>query len=107
MSSHRLEERWSKLSLSEQLANVGSEVIRAINWKEKGKEDYSKKATLKALELLDLTIKDKKNINRLKEILRMRELLADFLWFDNEYRSTAEDFRRYFYAFNYYINKLK
>ncbi len=100
----QVEERWFRFSLPEQLANVGSEVIRAINWKEKGKEEYFRKAAIRAFELLDLTIKDKKNINRLKEILRLRELLADFLWFDNRYNSTADSFRKYFYAFNYYIN---
>ena len=105
--SQDLERKWMKLSLPEQLANIGSEVIRAINWKQKGKEDYSKKATLRALELIDLTIKDKKNIHRLKEILRLRELLADFLWFDNEYNSSAESFKKYFYAFNYYVNNVK
>jgi len=93
----RIKEKWFKLSLAEQLANIGSEVIRAINWKEKGKENYSKEATLRAMELIDLTIKDKKNRYRLKEVLRLRELLADFLWFDNQYNSTAESFKKLFF----------
>ncbi len=93
----RIKEKWFKLSLTEQLANIGSEVIRAINWKEKGKENYSKEATLRAMELIDLTIKDKKNRYRLKEVLRLRELLADFLWFDNQYNSTAESFKKLFF----------
>jgi len=59
------------------------------------------------MELIDLTIEDKKNRYRLKEVLRLRELLADFLWFDNQYNSTAENFKKYFYAFNYYINNVK
>jgi hypothetical protein len=96
--------RWFKFSLPEQLANIGSEVIRAINWKEKGREDYFKEASLRVFELLDLTIKDEKNKSRLKEILRLRELLADFLWFDNQYHSAPESFKKYFYAFNYYVN---
>ncbi len=99
--------RWFELSLPEQLANVGSEVIRAINWKQKQKEEYSRQAALRAFELLDLTIKDEKNKSRLKEILRLRELLADFLWFDNRYNSSAESFKKYFYAFNYYVNRKK
>ena len=108
MSSYqKIRERWFKLSLAEQLANIGSEVIRAINWKEKGRKDYSKEATLRAIELIDLTIEDRKNRYRLKEVLRLRELLADFLWFDNQYNSTAESFKKYFYAFNYYINNVK
>jgi len=45
----KIKERWFKLSLAEQLANIGSEVIRAINWKEKGREDYSKEKLLYVL----------------------------------------------------------
>ena len=100
MSSYqKIRERWFKLSLAEQLANIGSEVIRAINWREKGKENYSKEATLRAIELIDLTVEDKKNRYRLKEVLRLRELLADFLWFDNQYNSTAESFKKLFLCF--------
>ena len=49
------------------------------------------------MELIDLTIEDKKNGYRLKEVLRLRELLADFLWFDNQYNSTAESFKKLFF----------
>jgi len=58
--SQALEERWFKLTLLEQLANIGSEVIRAINWKGKNREDYAREASLRAFKLLDLTIKDGK-----------------------------------------------
>ena len=54
------EERWFKLSFFEQMANLGSEVSRAIKWKKKDPE-RSKCAFESALELLDLTIKDIKN----------------------------------------------
>lgn len=52
--------RWFELNFIEQMANVGSEVERAMAWKEKGDEEYSQKAFERALELLDLTIEDKK-----------------------------------------------
>jgi len=33
--------RWSKLSLIEQMANIGSDVLRAINWKNrKNRENF-------------------------------------------------------------------
>ena len=44
--------RWSTFSLVEQMANVGSDVGRAINWKAKGNLPYSQKAFERALELL-------------------------------------------------------
>lgn len=93
--------RWFELSLVEQLANVGSDIIRTIQWKKKGDVAYSKKAFERALELLDLTIADPKNKGRLKEPLRVREALVDHFVFDNEYGTTDESWQNYFFAFNY------
>ena len=61
--------KWQKMSLIEQMANIGSEVERAINWKNKNDKEYSRMAFERALELIDLTISDGKNRWRLKEIL--------------------------------------
>lgn len=93
--------RWFKMPISEQLANVGSEVERTILWKNKNNQDYSQKAFERALELLDLTAGDKKNRHRLKEILRLREALVDYFLFDNEFSSSDELWRKYFYPFNF------
>ena len=58
--------RWTAFSLMEQMANVGSEVERAISWKDKGNPDYSRQAFYRALELMELTIADEKNKNGLR-----------------------------------------
>lgn len=92
--------RWVGLLLPEQMANIGSEVGRAISWRKKKKE-YSDLAFKRALELLDLTIGDKKNRSRLKELTRLREVLVDYFFFDNNYSSSDEKWQRYFYPFNY------
>jgi hypothetical protein len=91
--------RWKELSFFEQMANVGGEIERTLNWKRKGNEDYSRRAFERALELLDLTIDDVKNRSRLKEIVRAREALADHFAFDNAYCSTDSSWRNYFYSF--------
>ncbi len=93
--------RWNSLSLVEQLAHTGSEVERALNWKEKGNLDYSGRAADRALELLTLTVTDPKNLGRLRELTRVREALADFFYGDNSFRSTDASWRRYFRAFAY------
>jgi len=94
--------RWFAMSLFEQLANVGSEVERAIAWRNKKKE-YSTRAVERALELLELTINDHKHrkFSRLKELSRLKEVLLDFFYGDNQYSSSDELFRKYFYAFAY------
>ena len=93
------EDAWNALSCCEQLANVGSEIERAIKWKEKGNSRYMHLAFDRALELLDLTIADVKNRRRLKELVRTREALADFFVFDNSYHSSETIWRNYFNGF--------
>jgi len=91
--------RWRKFSLMEQLAHVGSEVERALNWREKGNLEYSRLALERALELMALTIGDPRHRSRLKEMTRLREALLDFFLGDNEFRSTERSWRTYFYAY--------
>lgn len=98
--------RWFGLSFIEQMANIGSEVIRAISWKKKGNFEYSKNAVERALELLYLTIDDPKNrkFARLKELCRLYETLVDYFYYDNIYDSSDELWYKYFFAFNYKAN---
>lgn len=91
--------KWNLLSFAEQMANIGSEIERTIKWKEKGRSDISSRAFERALELIDLTIADSKNRNRLRELLRVREAVSDHFYFDNFYQSTPESWQRYFGAF--------
>lgn len=91
--------KWFTLSFFEQMANIGSEVERAIAWKKKGSGDYAEQAFERALELLDLTITDKRNRLHLKELTRLREMLGDFFVFDNQYQSSDKAWQNYFYPF--------
>ncbi|MGD8744103.1 MAG: hypothetical protein PVJ52_00725 [Candidatus Woesebacteria bacterium] len=91
---------WSKLSLVEQLANVGSEVERAIKWKEKGNDDYSRMAYHRALELLSFTKDDCKDEAKLKEVCRLYEVLVDYFDGYNEYGSSDKLWRKYFDYFS-------
>ncbi len=67
--------RWSDLSFTEQMANIGSEVYRTSSWLAKNNDEYSTKAFERALELIDLTIEcaQEKRENALKELTRLRE----------------------------------
>ena len=93
--------RWFTFSLVEQLANVGSDVERTIQWKKRGNKEYSQHALERALELLDLTIADPKNKPRLKEILRVRNMFADHYMGINEFSFTDEYWQQYFFDFGY------
>jgi hypothetical protein len=91
--------KWFTLTLAEQLANIGSEVERAISWRERGDTARSEKAAGRALELIDLTVEDKRWKGRLKEILRTREVLCDVFFGDNYYNTSYDFLRKYFLYF--------
>jgi hypothetical protein len=87
---------WQSKPFLEQMANIGSEVYRAINWKEKGNEEYSQLAFERSLELFDLTKESKLTYPQYKELLRMREIWVDYFKYDNDYNSTGEGINKYF-----------
>jgi hypothetical protein len=93
--------RWKELTFCEQMANIGSEVERAMLWKQKNNQEYSQKALVRALELLSLTIAATKEKSKLKELARLHEVLVDYFWGENKYLSSDELWRKYFYPFNY------
>lgn len=93
-------------SLLFQMANIGSEVSRTLKWQSKNPE-IARRAFERSLELFDLTIADKKNVARLKEILRARELWIDFFAYDNFHRSTREQWEKYFLPFAVAVNSKK
>jgi hypothetical protein len=90
--------RWGRLTLAEQLANVGSEVGRLRRFSGRD-ERLAAGAFERALELLDLTLADARWRGRLKEIARARELLCDAAAGGGEYGSTLDALDRYFLAF--------
>ena len=96
--------RWQTMTLSQQLANIGSEFGRAAKRKEKGDREKEMKAFERGLELLDLSIQDapaKKTEHPgvLKELLRLREVMCDYFMGDNEYKTDREFIEKYFYDF--------
>jgi hypothetical protein len=86
------------------MANVASEVGRAIKWRNKGNSEYSRMAFERALELLDFTIRDARK-GRLRELTRLREVMVDYFAFDNVYGSSDRNWHNYFYGFNYAVAK--
>jgi hypothetical protein len=91
--------RWQAFSLVEQLANVGSEVERALSWAAWGNAEYSRNAFERGQKLMEFTIADPKHRGRLRELTRLREVLLDCFLEDNEYESPPENRHSYFHAY--------
>jgi len=95
------EGRWRQLSFIEQMANIGSEIERALKWRAKHNIVYCQNAFERALELIDLTLDSVRIYSRLKEIARLREAVVDFFAGSNEFVSTEASWRNYFSKFTY------
>ena len=93
--------RWSQLTFLEQMANIGSEVERALHWRAKNDAAYAQRAFERALELMDFTLGSVQSSARLKELARVREALVDYFCCQNQYASAEASWRKYFSAFTF------
>lgn len=91
--------RWAVMTSLEQLGNIGSEVERGLRWQQKGDDASAQNAIYRALDLIDLTVADEKWRFRLKELLRMREVLCDYFFGANIYSVTADMLRKDFLSY--------
>ena len=92
--------RWHALSLTEQMAHVGSEVERAIRAHASRNWSRFDNALTRALELFDLTAVDERwRGYRRREILRAREEFCRLFFDESVSNDSAGGLQRYFLAF--------
>ena len=97
--------RWAQMPFVEQMANVGSEISRALNWQKKGNAEFSRNAANRALELLFLTIDSVKVPSHYKELTRLHEVIVDYFYGENTFSSSEKVWRHYFDGFAYAARK--
>jgi len=92
--------RWERFSLVEQMANIGSEVDRAIRAREAGRHARAEHALARALALFDLTAASPRwHGPRRREILRAREEFCRIFFDPDVPAGSAAGLSRYFLAF--------
>lgn len=89
---------WSRLSLAEQLAHVGSEVGRSRKWQGQNQAAFEG-AFARALDLFDLTLADPRWKGRRFEIARARELFCAAALGEDAYGTSLADLEAYFMHF--------
>jgi hypothetical protein len=89
-------ESWGAMPFLKRLSNIGSEVQRAIKWKDKSNLAYGDLAFIRALELFDLTYKTELTNSQLNELCRLREAWIDFYKYQNEYKTDSKFWQNYF-----------
>ena len=68
--------KWQKFSVKQRELMIANELNRAKNWIEKNDLQEVNNCYERALELLDLTVEITKSGNRLREYLRLREMIG-------------------------------
>lgn len=92
--------RWSKLTILEQMGNIGSEVGRALKAKRDGDDRGAFFATIRALDLFNATAEclAGKRSPRLVEVLRSKDRFLRLID-DNFIAAEADGLEKYFTQF--------
>ena len=91
--------RWFAMPVGLQISNIGSEVGRAIKYKNQNEAEKAERFATKAIQLLELTKQDPKNKGRLGEFEFAIEELIDYFLGNNVYGTTDEMLKKYYDAF--------
>lgn len=90
---------WYEMPVTLQISNIGSEVGRAIRYKNKGNHQRMIMFCEKAIGFLQLSISDPKNKHRQREFEFCIEELKDYFMGENIYQTTDEMLSKYYDAF--------
>ena len=90
---------WFAMPVSLQISNIGSEVARAIRYKNKGDQQKAANFCNKAIEFLKIIEEDPKNKRRKAEFDFCIEELTDYFLGSNEYQTTDKMLSSYYDAF--------
>lgn len=90
---------WYEMPVTLQISNIGSEVGRAIRYKNKDNQQRMIMFCEKAIEFLQLSISDPKNKHRKQEFEFCIEELKDYFMGENVYQTTDEMLKKYYDAF--------
>jgi len=91
--------KWFNMTIGMQISNVGSEVARAIRYKNKNDEQKKINFCNKAIEFLEIIEQDPKNAHRKGELDFCIEELKDYFLGENYYNTTDEMLTKYYDAF--------
>ena len=88
-------DRWSKFSLFEQMAHIGSEIERARICDDNNDPHMRRRAIERAFDLIDVSLQDLRWRQRSKELCRLREVLADQYEKSHQYQVTLKELEEY------------
>ena len=81
------------------MANLGSEISRLLDWKEKGEKALAKKSLTHSLRILDQIGRFPEMQRRAGELLQLRAVIEDIVSDVHKYSVTRDDIQDYFFPF--------
>jgi hypothetical protein len=87
--------RFHAFTLHEQLGHIGAEISRIRFWDERGQMLERNGAFERAVDLIDLTLTDARWRKSLKELARLREVLADTVKNSRQYGIPLKSLENY------------
>ncbi len=87
------------MNVGQQIANVGSEVARAIRRKKKGDKEGAEEFCIHAIEMLGYSKLDPKNSHRRKELMLAQEELVDYILGENRFGNDDSSIMKWYDAF--------
>jgi len=91
-------DKWSKMTIFEQMGNIGSEVGRSIKAQKNGDQQLFEAAVARALDLFDATVEIllvHKSL-RTKEVLRAKDQYLSSIYGTNQSSDRTDSIERYF-----------
>ncbi len=95
------QERWSKMSIFEQMGNIYSEVGRSFNAGWRNNKQDQQHAVMRAVDLFDITIRVLIGFKspKAKEVLRAKEVYLNAIYGDGTNDQAIKNLDRYFRQF--------
>lgn len=95
-----LSEKWSELSLVQQMINIGNEVKRALKFS----SDLNKRNMFldRAIQYTHYTMENPQNVHVLPELLIGKEVLEDYFG-EHNLACTGEQINRYYQSYQYLL----
>jgi hypothetical protein len=86
---------WQKMTIYEQFGNIASEISRAKHWHEQHDARHRDLALERVLQLVDLTLEQNQQSERVREIARFRDLVGQWLIDERDLDVLPEDIENY------------
>ena len=99
LKNQQVKAKWFSLSIGEQISNIGSEVLRADKWKQRGDIIKMRGFYNAATSFLRLSIMDPRNKSITGELNLCIDELADYFIGDNKWQTSSETLKRYYNSF--------